>query len=54
MREVLSIIADIATIVTAICATGILVRVNINLSNTSSKNADQRASGTNNRQNIKQ
>lgn len=54
MREVLSILADIATIVTAICATGILVRVNIHLSNNSSKNADQRASGTSNRQNIKQ
>ena len=54
MREILSILADIATIVTAVCATGILVRVNIHLRNNSSKNADQRASGTNNRQNIKQ
>ena len=54
MREILSILADVATIVTALCATGILVRINIHLSNNASKNADQRASGTNNKQNIKQ
>jgi hypothetical protein len=54
MREILSILADIATIVTALCATGILLRINIHLSNNASKNADQRASGTNNKQNIKQ
>jgi hypothetical protein len=54
MREILSILADIATIVTALCATSILVRINVNLSNNESKNADQRASGTNNNQNIKQ
>lgn len=54
MREILSILADIATIVTAICATGILVRINIHLSNNSSKNAAQRAIGAGNSQNIKQ
>ncbi|NMG28443.1 hypothetical protein [Aromatoleum evansii] len=54
MRELLSIVADIATIITALCATGILVRINIYLSSNSSKNAAQRASGTGNNQNIKQ
>jgi hypothetical protein len=54
MRELLSILADIATIVTALCATGILVRINVHLNNNSSKNAAQRASGKNNSQNIKQ
>jgi hypothetical protein len=54
MQEILSIFADIATIITAICATGIFMRVNIHLSNNSSKNATQHISGTGNSQNIKQ
>lgn len=54
MRELLSIAADIATIITAICATRILLRINIYLNSDSSKNATQRASGTSNSQNIKQ
>lgn len=54
MREILSILADLATIVTAICASGILIRVNIHLNNNSSKNATQRANGASNSQNIKQ
>lgn len=54
MQELLSIAADIATIVTAICATGIYLRININLHSDSRKNATQRASGTGNTQNIKQ
>jgi hypothetical protein len=54
MREIISILADIATIITAISATGILVRITIHLSNNSSKNAAQRAIGTGNSQNIKQ
>lgn len=53
MRELLSIVADVATIVTAICAAGVLVRINIYLNSNSSKNASQRANGTGNSQNIK-
>lgn len=54
MRELLSIAADIATIITAVCATGIFLRINIHLNSDSSKNATQRASGTGNSQKIKQ
>jgi hypothetical protein len=54
MRELLSIAADIATVITAICAAGIFLRINIYLSSDSSKSATQRASGTGNSQNIKQ
>ncbi|SFH61916.1 hypothetical protein SAMN05216299_1394 [Nitrosospira sp. Nsp14] len=54
MRELLSILADIATIVTAICATGILVKVNVSLKSTTDKRAKQIAKGTANTQNIAQ
>lgn len=54
MRELLSIAADIATVITAICATGILLRINIYLNSDSSKSATQRANGTGNSQNIRQ
>ena len=54
MRELLSILADIATIVTALCATGILMQVKIDVKNSKDKNATQNAKGTSNTQNIKQ
>jgi len=52
MRELLSILADIATIVTAVCATGILVKVNISIKNSADKKASQVAKGNDNSQNI--
>lgn len=54
MQATLSVLADIATIITAICAAGVLVRVNVYVSKNSSKSAEQKASGTGNSQNIKQ
>lgn len=54
MQEILSILADIATIITAVFATGIFVKIKIHLNNNSSKNATQRVNGTNNHQKIKQ
>jgi hypothetical protein len=52
MRELLSILADIATILTAISAAGILYKININIS--SEKTANQSAKGSGNTQNIRQ
>lgn len=54
MREVLSIAADFASIVAAVSAAGIFFRIRIYLNSNSSKNANQRANGTGNTQNIKQ
>lgn len=54
MREILSIAAEIATIITAICATGILVKISINVDNSSNKRASQNAKGESNRQSIRQ
>jgi hypothetical protein len=54
MRELLSIIADIATIVTACCAVGFLIKINVNVSDVGNKKANQSAKGDGNSQNIRQ
>lgn len=51
MIEILSILADLATIFTAVCA-GVLVKVSISLSSTNK--ATQNAKGNSNKQNITQ
>lgn len=54
MREFLSILADVATIVTAFSAAGILLKVNVSIKNSANKSANQTAKGHGNNQNIKQ
>lgn len=54
LREFLSIAADIATIVTAFCAAGVLIKLNVNINSSTSKRADQSAKGTSNTQNVSQ
>jgi hypothetical protein len=54
MKEILSIIADVATIVTALCATGILVKINVNIKDSENKKANQIAKGKSNNQKISQ
>lgn len=54
IRELLSIAADIATIITAFAATSIAIKTNIKIGNIGQKNTDQVARGNNNKQSIKQ
>lgn len=52
VKELLSILADIATIITAVCATSILFKINVTLNN-SGNTTNQTAKGNNNRQNAR-
>lgn len=54
MREYLSIAADMATIITAFCAAGYLIKISFSVNNSSSKRAAQNANGDSNRQKISQ
>jgi hypothetical protein len=54
MREYLAIAADIATIVTALCAASYLIKISISVNATSSKRASQVAKGDSNKQKISQ
>jgi hypothetical protein len=54
MREYLAIAADVATIITAFCAAGYLIKISVSVSANTSKRATQTAKGDSNKQRINQ
>ncbi len=53
-KEILSVLADVATIITAILATGIFLKINVVVSDNGNKTAKQTAMGSDNKQSVKQ
>jgi|GEM_PF-6934157 hypothetical protein len=53
-KEILSVVADVATIITAILATGIFLKINVVITDNGNKTAKQAAIGSGNKQSVKQ
>lgn len=53
-KETLSILADIATIITAIISAGVLLKINFIITSNGNKNTKQTAIGSRNKQSAKQ